>query len=226
MARNRIAPAASAEPALRAKAERGSHREDLRRYTSEKLLSAAMECFAEQGFRATTVERIVEVAGTTAPTFYRYYASKNDLLEPLRRHLTKIIMDTIAELDGEPCRSRKGVRAWVDKYLAMWGRVHRLCEAFWEATALDPDYAAEAMPATIEAVGVLARFFQTIPEADRDRLSARLALMVLFLDRVAFLASVERSPERAAQIVDEYADVLWLAVFDRRTPQRRRAAAP
>lgn len=212
MAKNTVAPAV-AEPGARGKAEKGSLRDDLRRYTSEKLLAAAMECFAEQGFRATTVERIVEVAGTTAPTFYRYYASKNDLLTPLRTHLTQTVMDTLATLDGEACRSREGVRGWVDTYLAMWGRVHRLCEAYWEATALNADYAAEALPQTLEAVGALSTFLQLTPEAERERISVRLTLMVLFLDRLAFLASVERSPARAAQIVDEFADMLWTTVF-------------
>src|SRR5689334_15219237 len=78
--------------------DKGSLRDDLRRFTSERLTRAAMECFAEQGFRATTVERIVEVAGTTTPTFYRHYRSKNDLLPPLMAHLTKIVGETVAKL--------------------------------------------------------------------------------------------------------------------------------
>ncbi len=224
MANKNAAAAASAAP--RANPEKGSLREDLRRFTSERILAAAMECFAEQGFRATTVERIVEVAGTTAPTFYRHFPSKNDLLAPLRAHLTTIVRDTVAELEGEASRTREGVRAWVGKYLQMWGEVHRLCEAFWEATASNAEFAAEAMPETIRTVGVLTSFFQDMPAPERDRIAVRLSLMVLFLDRLAFLASVERSPERRDQLVDEFAEMLWLAVFanppaKRRSPARR-----
>lgn len=211
---NSTSLAARGRSSRTAKPPKGSLREDLKRFTSEKLLQAAMECFSEQGFRATTVERIVEVAGTTAPTFYRHYPSKNDLLPPLRTHLTQIVADTLAKLDGERCRSRAGVRAWLDDYLAMWREVHRLCEAYWEATATNADFAAEALPQTMEATGVLKLYFSSLPEAERGRVSMRLAMMLLFLDRLAFLASVEKSKPTARQMVDEFADMLWTTVFE------------
>ena len=211
---NSTSLAAKAGKPAAAKAAKGSLREDLKRFTSEKLLQAAMQCFAEQGFRATTVERIVEVAGTTAPTFYRHYPSKNDLLPPLRTHLSGIVANTLAKLDGERCRSRAGVRAWLDDYLAMWNQVHRLCDAYWEAAALDDDFAAEALPETMQAMGVLKLYFASLPEAEQARVGLRLALMLLFIDRLALLASVAKSKQAAEQMVDEFADMLWTTVFE------------
>ena len=46
----------------------------------ERLLSAAVELFSEQGFAATTVPQITERAGLTTRTFYRHFADKREVL--------------------------------------------------------------------------------------------------------------------------------------------------
>src|SRR3546814_19199421 len=72
----------------RRKPSPNSLRGDLKRFTRERLITAAMDSFATDGFRATTVERLVDMAGRTAPTFYRHFASTNALLTPLQQRLT------------------------------------------------------------------------------------------------------------------------------------------
>lgn len=51
--------------------------------TRQALAVAAMELFARQGFNATTVEQITELAGVSPRTFFRYFESKDDVLLPL-----------------------------------------------------------------------------------------------------------------------------------------------
>lgn len=46
----------------------------------ERLRSAAVELFSEQGFAATTVPQITERAGLTTRTFFRYFADKREVL--------------------------------------------------------------------------------------------------------------------------------------------------
>jgi AcrR family transcriptional regulator len=46
----------------------------------ERLTSAAVELFSEQGFAATTVPQITERAGLTTRTFFRYFADKREVL--------------------------------------------------------------------------------------------------------------------------------------------------
>ena len=46
----------------------------------ERLMSAAVELFGEQGFAATTVPQITERAGLTTRTFFRYFADKREVL--------------------------------------------------------------------------------------------------------------------------------------------------
>jgi AcrR family transcriptional regulator len=51
--------------------------------TRQALAEAAVELFARQGFSATTVEQITELAGVSPRTFFRYFESKDDVLLPL-----------------------------------------------------------------------------------------------------------------------------------------------
>ena len=61
----------------------------------DELEQVALELFVDQGFDATTVDDIAAAAGIGRRTFFRYFASKNDVvwgdfdrgLEALRDHL-------------------------------------------------------------------------------------------------------------------------------------------
>ena len=64
----------------------------------EELELVALQLFAERGFDATTVDDVAEVAGIGRRTFFRYFASKNDVvwgdfdaaLETLRAQLAAV----------------------------------------------------------------------------------------------------------------------------------------
>jgi TetR/AcrR family transcriptional regulator, regulator of mycofactocin system len=47
--------------------------------SAAELEHVALEIFAERGFEATTVDDIAQVAGIGRRTFFRYFASKNDV---------------------------------------------------------------------------------------------------------------------------------------------------
>lgn len=51
--------------------------------TKEKILSAALTLFAENGYDGTSVEEIAKSVGIKAPSLYKHYKGKEDILNAL-----------------------------------------------------------------------------------------------------------------------------------------------
>lgn len=64
-------------------------------FVRDAIWTAAIDLFAEKGFEETTVDDIVDAAGTSRRTFFRYFESKRDLMaQPIENYgasLTKAI---------------------------------------------------------------------------------------------------------------------------------------
>lgn len=51
--------------------------------TKEKILDAALTLFAENGYDGTSVEQIAGIVGIKAPSLYKHYKGKEDILNSL-----------------------------------------------------------------------------------------------------------------------------------------------
>jgi AcrR family transcriptional regulator len=63
----------------------------------ERLVLAAVDLFAEQGYDATTVAQIAERAGVTKSTFFRHFPDKHELLTAGQQTLSRLLAEGIAE---------------------------------------------------------------------------------------------------------------------------------
>ena len=196
----------------RAKSSELGLRGQLKQFTRDRLITAAMDSFAAVGFRATTVERIVDQAGTTTPTFYRHFASKNDLLAPLQERLGAEVREVFLKLNDIEQPSFALIRSWFDSYIQMWLRVHKLCVAYWEAAELDSDLAADAFPSARLTVSMLDRFLARYPPAEREPIELRLALTISLLDRATQVIVAVREEKTKARLLDEYTNMMVLAL--------------
>ena len=179
----------------------------------ESIIEAAIEAFARDGFRETRVENIAKGAGTTVATFYRYFSSKGDLMVPVQGRLTNEVEACLAKLTEEDIRSPRALRRWLDQYIQMWDRIHRLCEAFWEATTADEEFANRIFPEAFSPSDVIDRLIAHRSDADRERLHIRMGMILTALDRFVFLASVAPNEALAEKIRDETAGILWDSMF-------------
>jgi AcrR family transcriptional regulator len=73
--------------------------------TRERILSAAVQVFAEKGYHATRVDEIVEASGTSKGSVYFHFESKQEiflaLIDQFAARLEKTVMEAILrESDG------------------------------------------------------------------------------------------------------------------------------
>jgi len=65
--------------------------------TRDRLESAALELFTEQGFADTTVPEITARAGLTTRTFFRHFADKREVLFAVEDELPAVVASLMAE---------------------------------------------------------------------------------------------------------------------------------
>jgi AcrR family transcriptional regulator len=85
-----------------------------RRLVRDEIRRVAIELFAERGFDAVTVEDIAAAAGTSPRTFFRYFATKDEVVLDYERRL---IDRLVAGFDEQPA-SLGGVAALRQAYIA------------------------------------------------------------------------------------------------------------
>jgi AcrR family transcriptional regulator len=70
--------------------------------TAARILAAARELFAEQGFEETTTRRIAQRAGVAAGTLFAHFPDKNVLLaQCLRENIASVLDGTYASLPAQ-----------------------------------------------------------------------------------------------------------------------------
>src|SRR5271169_3301960 len=86
--------------------------------TRERLVHAALELFAEQGYDATTVSEIAERAGgLTKMTFFRHFHDKREVLFAGQEIHSRLLADAIAAAPG-PATPLQAVAAALDALTA------------------------------------------------------------------------------------------------------------
>jgi AcrR family transcriptional regulator len=176
----------------------------------ERLLAAAGEAFAQQGFHATTTRDIAAAAGMSPAAVYVHHASKEELLHliALEGHLQtqRLVREAIATSDDPVAQLQEVARA----FTAFHTEQHSLARVInYELVSLDSDHRREidglrrAIRRDVQGVierGVRAGVFDT-----PDPKLATMAILSLGID-IARWHDVEASlPTR--RIVTFYTDL-------------------
>ncbi|MEE4419365.1 MULTISPECIES: TetR family transcriptional regulator [Streptomyces] len=77
-----------------------------RQLVSDELTQAALQLLAQKGFDAVTIDEIATAAGVSKRTFFRYFASKEDVVV---QFLADMGNDIRAELAARPTKERPSV---------------------------------------------------------------------------------------------------------------------
>lgn len=83
----------------------------------EEILQAAKELFLEQGYEATTIRRIADRVGISAPALYLYFRDKDALLLALCDQTFGYLMESIDELEKTVSDPIERVRRFGEAYV-------------------------------------------------------------------------------------------------------------
>lgn len=155
--------------------------------SSRRLLLAALEAFAEHGFRAATTRQIAERAGMSPAGVYVHYRSKIDLLFEITQigHVA-VLAAVNAALDGATDPDER-LAAFMSAFTSWHARNHTLARVTqYELDALEPEHierlrelrrSFEQLVDTIVADGVAVGSFEV-----EDPAATRMALLSIGID--------------------------------------------
>ncbi|MFC7589644.1 TetR family transcriptional regulator [Nonomuraea antimicrobica] len=130
-----------------------------RQLVSDELTEAALNLLALKGFDAVTVDEIVTAAGVSKRTFFRYFASKEDVVV---QFLTEMGAGMRAELAGRPAEELLSVALRHTIWISI------------DACAGHADRALRVVQLILGTPALLARFLERQAQW-RDELAAEVA---------------------------------------------------
>lgn len=90
--------------------------------TRRRIIQAASELFAEQGYTGTSMDQIAEAAGVSKGTIFYNYKNKSELFEQLIRSAALTIADGMQQARGQ-------LRGWDALSAATWSMVQAVDDA-------------------------------------------------------------------------------------------------
>ena len=149
--------------------------------TQRKILGAALEVFAEVGFREARVELITKRAGCSRPAFYQYFSSKDDVFWQLAGQLGREMVQlghrldpVTADVDGIAA-----LEGWIAEFMALYGAYEPVFSAF-QAASRDHQPMAEGSSGISDRLGAdLLRAFSIESRGRKDVTLATSVVAVL-----------------------------------------------
>ncbi|KPI15610.1 transcriptional regulator, TetR family [Actinobacteria bacterium OK074] len=129
-----------------------------REFVSRELTQAALNLLAQRGFDAVTVDEIVTAAGVSKRTFFRYFASKEDVVV---QFLAEMGTSMRAELANRPSQEPPSVALRNTVWVSI------------DACAGDTERALRVVQLILDTPALLARFLERQAQW-RDELAAEL----------------------------------------------------
>ena len=203
----------------------GERRDRKKRQTREALVRAALELFDAKGYEHTAVREITDAVDVSERTFFRYFASKEDLAVSFARDWTDTMLAALAARPPgeEPLAAMRaafreslltlaageGADSGAPTYLL----VTRLIDSTPSLLAQHLRYVHDRDE---EIVGLLAAREGVDPAADlRPRVLAAAFGGLIFLATRAWRTEGSTTAEQMLEAFDRYADEFTPALFGR-----------
>ena len=161
----------------------------------EEILQAAKELFLELGYEATTIRRIADRVGVSAPALYLYFQDKEQMMLALCDQTFGYLIESIKEIEATVSEPRERIRRFGEAYLK-FGLAH-------------PDeyklvFLGSNIPESVRKLG------HRMPTDDPTR--PGIGGAIVFQRLVAILAEAEASGLKLNYPADTCAELCWMAM--------------
>ena len=161
----------------------------------EEILQAAKELFLEEGFDSTTIRRIADRVGISAPALYLYFTDKEALMLALCDQTFAHLIEAVGEIERTVANPLE--------------RVRRFGEAYVQFGLSHPDeyrlvFLGANIPEAIRKVGHKA--------ATDDPTKPGVGGALVFKRLVAFLTELEAAGTKLNYPPDTCAELCWMGI--------------
>ena len=180
--------------------------------TREQILAAATSVFAQHGFRGSTTRRIADAAGVNEITLFRYFGSKEALLEEAvrldsREPLGELLPEVPADPEAELTRWAEAVR----DHLHTKRSLIRKCMGEMEER---PEMMLCAKQAPVRSTNNLCKYFENLrrygftKEEGDPMVAAAMLMGTIFHDAMGREMMPEAMPKPGSKAVPQYVRLL------------------
>lgn len=182
--------------------------------TMHRLLTAGVTVFGRRGLHAARVDDIVKAANTSHGTFYRYFASKEDLFRALTTDVAYRLgelADSLGEIGPGP-EGAAELRAWVARFRDVYDQYGPVIQTWTEAEQDDTPEGRLGADVLAQFVARLAERIRAAGVTAVDADVAAIALVAM-IERLTYYAATRQVPAEADAITDVLATAAQRSLF-------------
>jgi AcrR family transcriptional regulator len=177
----------------------------------ERILEAATQVLATQGYGAMSTNRVAQVAGVSVGSLYRYFADKEEIFETLRVRASDAILGDLTTAIAEAARQppRQGVRAVIAALVAALDEHGAVVRALVNEVPMGTQ--SNVLPEIERGLATFTRIYvaQQLPELPSAEVDARIYLAMGVTLNSCLRIALEKPPELdAGHLVDLVVDML------------------
>jgi AcrR family transcriptional regulator len=191
--------------------------------TRRKLLDAALEVFATQGYFAARVDDIVALANTSHGTFYLYFTNKEDVLRALVAEAGQEVLALDASL-GEITPDEQGwkeLRTWVEQFSNAWQHHSPVIRAWIDVMGNDTEFfSTQAHGAVSQISSILAKRIERATRPGEVDPEAAAEAVIAMIDQFHFLRRFAGEPIDSA-CLDTLTTIIHGGIFGGPGARRR-----
>lgn len=184
----------------------------------ERILEAATQVLARQGYPSMSTNRVAETAGVSVGSLYRYFSDKQEIFETLRLRASEAILHdlttAIAAAAGQPPRA--GVRAVIAALVAALEEHGPVVRALVNEVPMGTQ--SNVLPEIERGLATFTRIYvsQQLPDLPAAEVDSRIYLAMGVTLNSCLRIALEKPPELDADhLVDLVVDMLVVGLSPR-----------